>query len=242
MFGHRRDVHPYAAELAAAGFSAIAAEYRLTSEAKWPAQLQDVKDVIVWARCEAAALGFSAEKIALQGFSAGGHLALLAAATPRRSVCGETTAGEPVAAVVALFAPAKLGLPPAEAAHHPIRALLGPDASVAMAAAASPLDHISAGFPPACLIHGTADTLIPYQATLGLFGALSAAQVPVELHLYAGEGHEFAARPSMLAPVQATVAQFLKRSMADPESDRREQREFGFALPPQPQPVPATAV
>jgi acetyl esterase/lipase len=242
MFGNRSDTFDYARELAATGFTAIAAEYRLIGEAAWPAQLQDVKDVVVWTRREAAALGIAADKIALQGFSAGGHLALLAAATAHETPCGETTAGEPVAAVVALFAPSQLLLPPVEAGPHPVRALLGAAASDATAAAASPLTYVS-GFPPTCLIHGTADPLIPHHAALGLFGALEAAQRPVELHLYHGCGHEFAALPSMLAPVQATIALFLKRTVVDPgfyEHEHRTLNPFAGGIPAIP-PVPATA-
>jgi acetyl esterase/lipase len=105
------------------------------------------------------------------------------------------------------------------------------------------MTYVSAGFPPTCLIHGNADKLIPHQMTVGLFAALEAASVPVELHLYQGHGHEFAALPSMLAPVQATIALFLKRTMVDPgfyENEHRTLNPFADGVPAMP-PVPAIA-
>src|ERR1700676_301021 len=79
--GSRKAMADYARTLAAQGFLAVAAEYRLLGEAAWPAQLEDVKDVIRWVRVHAGEYGVDPRKIALEGFSAGGHLALLAAGT-----------------------------------------------------------------------------------------------------------------------------------------------------------------
>ena len=215
-FGDRRDVHPYARALVKQGFTAIAAEYRLLGEAAWPAQLDDVKDVVVWARAQAERLGYARENIALQGFSAGAHLALLAAATSGDTPNGEAVAGEPVGAVIALFAPAQLSLPAPGAPPDPVSALLGPAATRAKANAASPLAHIGPRLPPTCLLHGTADALIPYQSSVALFDALETAGVPVELHLLQGQNHEFSALPSLLPHVQDVVALFLKRTLVDP--------------------------
>jgi acetyl esterase/lipase len=215
-FGHRHDVHPYARELAKLGFTAIAAEYRLVGEAPWPAQIQDVKDAVVWARGQARSLGFAPEKIAVQGFSAGGHLALLAAGTAGRTPNGEATAGEAFGAAVALFAPSELVLPPIDAPFDPVRGLLGPGATAEWAAAASPLTHVGERFPPTCLLHGTADRLLPHRSSLTMFSALEEAGASVELHLFQGHGHEFAALPSMLEETQRLIALFLRRTLSDP--------------------------
>ena len=67
-----------------AGIVAIAVQYRLAGEAKWPSQIEDVKAAIRWARANAKRLGFDPEKIAVVGHSAGGQLALFAAGTPNR--------------------------------------------------------------------------------------------------------------------------------------------------------------
>jgi acetyl esterase/lipase len=234
MFGSPADMAPQADALAAEGFTCIAAEYRLSPEAPWPAQLHDVTDVIAWARTQATALGFSADRIALLGASAGGHLALMAA--PQ------------AAAVVAVCAPPALVLPPAEAGPNPIAALLGPGADAAAARAASPAAHVSAAYPPVCLIGGGRDALVPPAALLAFATALDADGVPADLHIYHGHAHGFDLLPSMAAAVLAQIVLFLRRAMVDPDHYARESETLNpFARPgppamphPAPRPVGAT--
>ncbi|GGC01723.1 hypothetical protein GCM10011494_20340 [Novosphingobium endophyticum] len=115
--GHRSATYGYARALAAAGFVAIAAEYRLVGEAAFPAQVDDVRDAVRWVLHNAAELGVDPEKIALQGYSAGGHLALMVAGTQPGSShegkVGGSSEGSGVAAVVAFFAAARLDSDPA---------------------------------------------------------------------------------------------------------------------------------
>ena len=81
-------MRPAAELLAARGFVCVAPEYRLTGEAPWPANIHDVKAAIRWTRANAGRLALDAARIALQGHSAGGQLALLAAATPGSPTTG----------------------------------------------------------------------------------------------------------------------------------------------------------
>ncbi len=208
-FGSAEAMFPYAEALARLGFVAVAAEYRLLGEAPWPAQLDDVWDAIAWTRSQAGELEIDAEKIALQGFSAGGHLALLAAGRcAERPECG-------VAAVISLFAPPRLDGPTPPGLPSLAVALLGSAATPAEVRAATPIDHVRQGFPPTFLLSGMSDFLVPAAATLELHHALATARVDVDLHLYHGHTHEFAALPSMLEPVHAEIAAFLKRSVVD---------------------------
>lgn len=219
--GHRSDTHAYAKLLAQHGFVAIAAEYRLLGEAPWPAQINDVKDVIRWVRNNADFLLIDPQKIALQGYSAGGHLALLAAGTAGKA-CFGVPAPHPqgdaqVNAVVAFFAPADL----AGNRAPPVARLLAGQ-NEAGAAEASPINHVAPGFPPTFLLSGTLDHIVPHKESLHLFEALSEAGTKTDLHLYHGHTHEFAALPSMLAPVQAEVALFLDRALVNAEFYRQE--------------------
>jgi acetyl esterase/lipase len=217
-FGSRADMVPYAKVLAQQGFIAVAAEYRLLGEAAYPAQLDDVHAVIAWVRAQAVFLDIDPAKVAVQGYSAGGHLALLAGAGPRDGSLHHSS----VAAVIAFFAPAVLDLAPPPGMPPLAVMLLGPAASAADVQAATPLAHVAPGFPPTFLLGGMKDVLVPPAITLRLFDALVAADVDVDLHLYHGHAHEFAALPSMLEPVQAEVACFLRRSVVDPDGHREE--------------------
>ncbi len=232
-FGSRADMGQYAKILSQLGFLAIAPEYRLLGEAPYPAQLDDVLDVVAWVKSNAGDLQIDPDKIALQGYSAGGHLALLAAATaadrPRSAV----------AAVVAFFAPPRLDAPAPPGMPSLAESLLGPAPTAAAIRAASPVHRIGAGFPPTFLLGGMADFLVPPPAMLELFHALVAAQAPVDIHLYHGHLHEFAMLPSMLEPVQAEVALFLKRAVVDPAAYRAENLQLNpFARPGWPGPPP----
>ncbi len=209
MGGHRSDTHRYARLLRNHGFLAIAAEYRLTGEAKWPAQILDVMDAIRWVRENADWLRIDPDKIALQGLSAGGHLALLAAATGHGNAA--------VAAVVALFAPTSFTQDVMPVRPPPVASLFGQEGNEEVARAASPLHQVAPGFPPVFLLSGMADPLLPPAQTLEFFNAVVAAGAKADLHFYHGHTHEFAALPSMTEAVQAEIALFLDRAMVDPQ-------------------------
>src|SRR5205814_5105172 len=63
------------------GYTNVSANYRLTGQGLWPAQIHDTKAAIRWVRANAAKIGIDADKIAIAGYSAGGLLSLLAAGT-----------------------------------------------------------------------------------------------------------------------------------------------------------------
>ena len=63
------------------GYVCVAPEYRLTTEARWPAQIHDVKAALRWMRANHESLGLDPTRIAVMGNSAGGHLALMLGAT-----------------------------------------------------------------------------------------------------------------------------------------------------------------
>lgn len=67
------------ASLSAKGYVVASIEYRLSAEAKFPAQAQDVKAAIRWLRLNATKYGIDAARALTWGVSAGGHLAALAA-------------------------------------------------------------------------------------------------------------------------------------------------------------------
>lgn len=79
--GDRSQHIPLAQHLAAKGIAAFTVEYRLSTEAFYPAALFDVKAAVRWLKANAKALNVDTSKIALLGFSAGGQLAALAGVT-----------------------------------------------------------------------------------------------------------------------------------------------------------------
>ncbi|MGR3811998.1 glycoside hydrolase family 88 protein [Jiulongibacter sp. NS-SX5] len=71
--GDKSQHHELARELAGRGYLVITPEYRLSTEALYPAAISDVKASIAWLNQRKAEFGL--ENIAIAGFSAGGQLA-----------------------------------------------------------------------------------------------------------------------------------------------------------------------
>ena len=79
--GSKNGVAGSSRAFAGIGYVSIASQYRLAGQGKWPAQIEDVKAAIRWTRANASRLNIDADKIAIAGYSAGGLMALVAAAT-----------------------------------------------------------------------------------------------------------------------------------------------------------------
>jgi acetyl esterase/lipase len=230
--GDKSMMELFGPELARLGFTALAPEYRLLDEAPWPAMLGDVKAAVRWTRANADMLGIHPDRIALQGFSAGAHLSLMAGGTPDapayRDSGGNESVSDRVAAVIAFFPPIGFttGAPTPEASGAEM--LLGKDATEEAARQASPVSHVSADYPPTFLLHGTADQMVSDATSRRMFDLLSEKGVAAELHLYPGHTHEFVRLPSMMAPVMNEIALFLKRTVVDPEKYVRENKELNM--------------
>lgn len=75
--GNRFQHHPLAQQLTALGYTVFTPEYRLSTEALYPAAVYDVKSAVKWVRANAKKYKIDSDKIVVAGFSAGGQLAAL---------------------------------------------------------------------------------------------------------------------------------------------------------------------
>ena len=177
--------------LSKAGFTWFTISYRLAPTSRWPACIEDVRTAIRWVKANALAYRADPERIVLIGYSAGGHLACLAA------VQGDET--ERVQGVVA-FAP-----PTDHEADNERRGGLSPsmqklldrpleldDQTRAMLRHLSPIQYVNAGLPPFLLIHGTEDTSVPYSQSVHFRAELKHYAAPCELITIEGAGHSIA--------------------------------------------------
>jgi acetyl esterase/lipase len=145
------------------GYTCVTCEYRLSGEAKWPAQLEDVKT----ARCAGCApIASSSASIPTRSRcranSAGAHLSLMLAATQNISDYdgngGHTGVSAHVSAAIAFYAPTNLGVPadPTKTRElaQVVAGLLGSDRSIERIRGASPITYVRADFPPTMLMTG----------------------------------------------------------------------------------------
>jgi acetyl esterase/lipase len=194
--GSREVVRPIAAALAAQGYVTASVGYRLAPRHKFPAQIQDAKCAVRWLRANAERCHIDSQHIGALGFSAGAHLALLLGLTDPNDGL-EGTGGNPeqssrVQAVINISGPTDLTQP------------LWPDATRLVLAdflggsreqfpgtyrAASPVSYIHRGAPPVLTIHGTADSVVPYEQAELLHSALRKARVPSRLTALHGRDH-----------------------------------------------------
>jgi len=63
--------------LAEKGYAVASIEYRVSTEALFPAQIHDCKGALRWLRAHSSKYGYDASKVVVSGSSAGGHLAAL---------------------------------------------------------------------------------------------------------------------------------------------------------------------
>lgn len=172
------------ARIVRAGWAVASVDYRLSGEAVFPAQLDDLHAAIAWVRAEGAReYGLDASRLALWGESAGGHLAALA---------GLTEPG--IAAVVSWYGPADLlTLPQSgeEPAATREAGLLGGAVSelAELARTASPAHRVHAGAPPFHLAHGEDDAFVPVGQSIAFAETLRGAGVDVQLQLVPGVDH-----------------------------------------------------
>ena len=203
--GDRSQLRGYGILLGRIGYTCLACEYRLAPGGQWPDQIDDVNTALRWFHAEAAALGVDPAKIAVSGNSAGGHLALMAAASPVA----------PIAAVVAFYPPTDLvaGL---DRGAEPLMSVLFAEPSEAHLAAASPVTYASAVFPPAMLVTGNADELVSWHDSDDMYHRLRAAGAKAELHVFEGLPHAFDRLPDFGRHCANLIALFLDRHVRDP--------------------------
>lgn len=79
--GNKAMHYPLLQRLAALGYVCITPEYRLSTEALYPAGVHDIKTAVRWVRKNAAKYNIDVNKIVASGHSAGGELAAFMGAT-----------------------------------------------------------------------------------------------------------------------------------------------------------------
>ena len=216
------------------GYAVASIDYRLTTEAIFPAQIHDVKAAIRHLRANATAYGLDPNRIAVFGSSAGGHLSALAGtsgnvADLERLQMGNATTSSRVQAVVDWFGHTDLekleeqtlaqGCP-ADAANHTgpgsleslfLGCTVGDPTCSAAVRRANPITYISTDDPPILVMHGTSDCRVPREQSVLLFDALSTADRCVSMFTLTNAGH--GGNEWLSVEAQGALIQFLNDAL-----------------------------
>jgi acetyl esterase/lipase len=185
------------------GLAIASVDYRLSGEAKFPAQIHDIKAAIRFLRATSDLYRVDPNRFFVAGSSAGGHLAALVGVSngvhQLEGAVGEhPSSSSDVQAAVSFYGASNLQTILAQSTEHglsvrvpALQLLLGgqPNTKPDLARLASPVTHVDASDPPLWLIHGDADPQMPMEQSLELEAAYRKHDLPVQFDVIKGGKH-----------------------------------------------------
>ena len=189
-------------KLVEAGYAVASVDYRLSTEARFPAQIHDIKAAVRFLRAHAGKWKLT-KKILIAGDSAGGHLAALAGVSGGSTElegdigndCGQSSG---VQGIISFCGGANLTTILRQSTPHglsvrvpALELLLGgqPEDVPALARLASPVFHVDRNDPPLLLLHGDQDPQMPVNQSLEMCGAYKKVNAHVQLEVVHGAVH-----------------------------------------------------
>jgi acetyl esterase/lipase len=220
------------ASFAAKGYAVLSINYRLTTTAQFPAQINDCKAAVRWVRAHAAEYGFDPAHVGAAGGSAGGHLVALLGTSGEvkeleGDVGGNLKYNSRVQAVCDFCGPTDFtredyvkATPPTTRPailEQALTKLLGGPWEQKREAArlASPVHFISKDDPPFLIVHGDADDVIPVKHSRILHDKLKAASLDSTLLVVKNAGHGVAASPGVLDQTAAFFDHHLRKKVTN---------------------------
>jgi acetyl esterase/lipase len=193
-------------ELAQKGYVALAVQFRLPSQAPYPAAMEDVTAAMNWLRANAAKFRIDKDRVGVLGFSGGATLAcMLALKKP-----------DLVRAVVSYFAPTDLALLHKQAGgsvkgyfiRMSLEAMFGgsPDKKLKKYKEASPVTHVHKGAAPILFLHGEDDDVVRPEHSKLLYKKLRQAGAKPNLLAFAHAPHDFDGVPKSTNALVAAAA------------------------------------
>lgn len=184
-----READPVAFAYLKAGFQAFILRYSVKEHAVWPNPLEDYELAMELIRSRSDEWGVYSDRIAVIGFSAGGHLASAAATMSRN---------RPDAAILGY-------------------AVTGEDVKACNSAAPDTVAAVDGKTCPCFLFATRTDELVPIGNTIAFMNALDQAGVAFESHIYSYGPHGFSTCDSsvhkMTTPISKRVPNWVTDSI-----------------------------
>ncbi len=199
MSGDKAENHAIGPELMTSGYAVATINYRLSGDAKWPAQITDCKAAIRFLRAHAKDYNIDPDRIAVWGSSAGGQLAALVgtSGSAKKFDVGEhLDHSSAVSCSVDMFGPIDFEkMPQFTSPTSPEAKMWGRATSEALdlAREACPITYLTKDTPPVLILHGDADTVIHISQSQLFHDAMKNARASGDFITLPGVGHSHVA-------------------------------------------------
>ena len=199
--GDKWTLEGYSRLLARHGFAVVTINYRHAPKHKFPKQVDDVRQALIWTTENAERFSINLDQLGLFGYSAGGHLAamvgnLVDEPMEVRLKTSQWNADDRRWKKLPKIHALCLGGPPCDFRSIPIDStgmsfFLGGSRRQRpeVYAAASPANHVSPSDPTTQIIHGDDDFIVPIAGSRAYYTALRKLGVDTRFNTVAGQGH-----------------------------------------------------
>ncbi|HZI52816.1 MAG TPA: alpha/beta hydrolase [Chitinophagaceae bacterium] len=194
------------------GFAVVSINHRSSHDAKFPAQIHDVKAAIRFVRANNQEFSLDSNFIGITGWSSGGHLSALAGTTntTKKDKIGGldidiegnlgkfTTTSSRINAVVDWYGPTDFLIMDSCGSQMRHNDVKSPESSLiggaiqenkGKVALANPISYVKKNNPPFLIFHGDRDMLVPHCQSERLYVKLQQEGVKSELVIISGGGH-----------------------------------------------------
>lgn len=218
--GNRTQHYPLAQKLAGLGYVCFTPEYRLSTEALFPAAIYDVKTAIRWVRKNAAKYNIDTTQIVAMGFSAGGEMAAFIGTTGNMPLfeglnCN-TNIRSHVSAVVDIDGTLSFVHPESGEGDDSKRTSAGTywfgyskKENPGLWELASPLTYVSANTPPTLFLNSSVDRM--HAGREDYIKILNEHTIYSEIHTFDGAPHSFCLFDPWFEPAVKYIDEFLKK-------------------------------
>jgi len=181
------------------GYVIASINYRLSDEVMWPKPLHDAKAAIRYLRANKEKYNLETTNIIAWGYSTGGHIAQMLAATNGNKEFEDLTMGNSnqssnIQRVVSWSGISNISELP-EDFTTAANAIMGFNVRLRrnLTSYANPQELVSAKYPPILLIHGTEDRTVPFEQSVQMQTIVneSTGRQIAELFPIEGAGHEY---------------------------------------------------
>jgi len=201
--GEPRRMYPFASHFAEKGMVGISVQYRRLNAASGVTvfdSVQDVRSAIRFIKSHQAELGIDAERLVVNGASAGGHLAAATAIFSDVNAPDDSLELDPTPRALVLFFPV---IDTSAAGYGQKK--IGADWKML-----SPLHRVKKGIPPTLIFHGTTDVVTPFSGATAFVDEMRKVGNSCELIQHEGGRHGYLMFDrSLFEQTLAKIEQFL---------------------------------